>query len=258
MLNAITMRLLPLFLLAASAAFPQSTPPPAPNAAGISWLHVHLIVRNVQAERDFWMAIGGQSPSGGRGVVLGGTDISIGQGESNGGSEGTAIDHVAYRVKDLPGLLAKVEPAGGKVLPGATGKTANVTSPEGVKLEFIADPAIADAIQQDHVHLSMASAAQAQEWFAKTLGGVRGGNDSMVNIPGVVLRINEGKTPAPSKGHSLDHIAFGVTPNLTEFCKKLEAMGVQHEAINKAGTSGRGFTYITGPNGIYIELMGTI
>jgi catechol 2,3-dioxygenase-like lactoylglutathione lyase family enzyme len=245
--------LLPLILLAAALAYSQSTPAPAPNAAGVSWQHVHLIVRNVDAERTFWTAIGAQP--GGRGVVLGGTNISLTQGESNGGSDGTAIDHVAYRVKDLAGTLARVAPAGGKILAGATASVAFVSSPEAVKVELISDPSLATAVLQDHVHLTVPSASETQAWFAKALGAeVNAAGDIL--IPGVVLKITAGKAAPTSKGHSLDHIGFSVS-NIAEICDKLEAMGVTHDpALNPASKSRRSLTYISSPTGIYMELLG--
>ncbi len=247
-----------LMLLAAAApGLSQTAQPVQPNAAGMSFLHIHLIVRNTDAQRSFWVALMGETPpAGGRGLRVGGASVSIQQGESNGGSDGTAIDHVAFRVKSLKETLARVEAAGGKASSAAPNSTF-VTAPEGVKVELIEDASLTSPIIQDHVHLASRSAVEAQRWYAKTLGAVPNPAGPGWVIPGVVLQISEAQAAAPTKGRALDHIAF-TSANVDDFCKRLTGMGIAWEPITKVGGGARGYTMVQDPWGVYIEFMGPI
>ena len=40
--------------------------------------------------------------------------------------------------------------------------------------------------------------------------------------------------------------------------KKVESRGLAHEAVTKIGNGARGYSYVTDPGGVYIELMGTL
>jgi catechol 2,3-dioxygenase-like lactoylglutathione lyase family enzyme len=59
------------------------------------------------------------------------------------------------------------------------------------------------------------------------------------------------------QGTSLDHIAFDVG-GLSAFLKKLDSAAVPYEPVAKIANGARGFTYVTDPGGVYIELMGTL
>jgi catechol 2,3-dioxygenase-like lactoylglutathione lyase family enzyme len=256
------MRLSLPLLLAFAAAAPalaqnQPAPPPTvtPNAAGVSFLHIHLYVRNVEAQRNFWLALAG-APQTGRGIRIGTASISINPGEPKGGNEGTSIDHAAFKVKNLKDTVAKLEAAGGKVTPGSRPQIAFVLAPEGVKLELLEDPSLEVPAVHDHVQLLLRSAAEALPWYRKWLGAEPGAGGVWM-IPGTMLRITEGKAAPTSKGTSFDHIAFDVG-DLAAFMKKLDEGALAHEPVTRIGNGTRGYTYITDPNGVYIELMGTL
>jgi catechol 2,3-dioxygenase-like lactoylglutathione lyase family enzyme len=248
---------LPILLAVAAPGLSQTAQPVERNAAGVAFLHIHLVVRNTDAQRSFWLALmDGPPPAGGRGLRVGGASVSIQQGESNGGSDGTAIDHLAFRVRNLKETLAKLEAAGGKAASVAPASTF-VTAPEGVKVELIEDASLTSSVVQDHVHLAFSSVAEAQPWYARTLGAVPNPAGQGWVIPGVTLRVAENKSAAPTKGRALDHIAFDVA-NLDDFCKRLAGLGITPEPITKVGNGARGYTYIIDPWGVYIEFMGPI
>jgi len=90
----------------------------SPNAAGVSMGHLHYRVRDVAANQKFWMALGGQpvalGPSSrffapGR-VILRFHDVLVvlDPGDTTGGTEGSVVNHVAFRIPSL----APVEAAG--------------------------------------------------------------------------------------------------------------------------------------------------
>ena len=250
---------LALLLAAARPALPQSPPaaaPPAivPNAAGVSFLHVHLYVRNVDAQRNFWLALAG-GPQTGRGVRIGTATISITQGEPKGGNAGSAIENVTFRVKGLEETLAKLEAAGGKPMPGGSARSTLVLAPEDVKLELVEDRSLNAPSAYDHVQVNLKSTAGILPWHQKLLGAepAPGG----WTVPGTIVKVTEGKAAPTSKGTSLDHIAFDVG-DLPAFLKKVEAAGIPHEPVTKIANGARGYTYVMDPGGIYIELMGTL
>src|SRR5256885_11711721 len=67
-----------------------------PNEAGVSMGHLHLIVRNVDAEEKVWMLAGGKS------LVVDGTEVMkfpgelifLTPGSPSGGNKGAVLDHV--------------------------------------------------------------------------------------------------------------------------------------------------------------------
>ncbi len=249
--------LIPILALASAiSAFAQNPPAaqaPAvtPNAAGVSFLHIHLLVRDVAAQQAFWVALAG--PQAGRGINIGTTSISITKGEPKGGNAGSAIENVTFRVKDLKDTLAKIEAAGGKRMPGGSVASVFVLAPEDVKIELIEDRSVA-APAYDHVQLNLNSTAENLPWHQKWLGAVAAPGGW--TIPGTIVKVTEGKTAPTSKGTSLDHIAFDVG-NLDAFLKKLEAAGIAHEPIMKIN-GGRGLAYVMAPGGLYMELMGSL
>ncbi len=246
-----------LALAAAVPAMPQNPPAaPAitPNAAGVFFLHIHLYVRNVEAQRNFWLALAG-GPQGGRGVRIGTATVSITPGEPKGGNAGSAIENVTFRVKDLKDTLAKLEAAGGKLMPGGTVSSAFVMAPEDVKIELIEDRSLEGPSAYDHVQLNLKSTAEALPWHQKVLGAtpVAGG----WTIPGTIVKVTEGRAAPTSKGTSLDHIAFDVG-DLAAFLKKLDAARLDYEPVTRIGDGTRGYTYLMDPGGVYIELMGSL
>jgi catechol 2,3-dioxygenase-like lactoylglutathione lyase family enzyme len=246
-------------VLAMAAVVPCFSQTVKPNAAGVSFLHIHLYVRNVEAQRAFWLALAGE-PQTGRGIRIGTATVSITAGEPKGGNEGTAIDHAAFKVKNLKETVAKLVAAGGTAVAGSRPILAFVTAPEGVKVEIIEEPTLEGPPIHDHVQLLLNSAAESFPWYQKFLGATPNatpGTTAVWDIPGTTLRITEGKAAPTSKGTSFDHIAFDVG-DLASFLKKAEANGLAHEAITKIANGARGYTYVTGPGGVYIELMGTL
>src|SRR5687767_593476 len=87
----------------------------APNKTGVSMGHLHYQVRDVELNKKFWATLGGQV------LKIGGIDVMkfpgvlvfLSSGPSSGGTDGSVLNHVAFRVPSL----AKVEAAGLKVVP---------------------------------------------------------------------------------------------------------------------------------------------
>jgi catechol 2,3-dioxygenase-like lactoylglutathione lyase family enzyme len=266
-----------LLMLARSAAA-QLSPP---NAAGVAMGHLHYVVRDVAANKAFWVALGGKP------ILFNGTTegalfpdvvVLLRQGEPNGGTEGSVVNHVAFRVQSI----AALERAGFKVeyneqYPGV----ASVHTPEGERIELF-DDALAtnlgftidgdgrDAVAErhnrkiavpiiaHHIHLNVPTdqVAAAKEWYAKYFGGVRGKRwrYDAVDLPGININISGVATAqAPTQGRMLDHIGFEVV-NLAAFCRQLEAAGLKLDRPYATLPSGFGLAFLTDPWGTYIEL----
>jgi catechol 2,3-dioxygenase-like lactoylglutathione lyase family enzyme len=277
-----TSRVSVLFVLAwqSGAAFAELA---APNAAGVAMGHVHFYVQDVEANKQFWVALGGIAVGNDSVAVIGFPDslVLLNQRESTRGSEDSVVDHFAFRVRSL----ATIEAAGIEVelneqYPGV----ASVYSPEGERIElfddglatnlgFTVDSGTADAVTErhnrkidvpiiaHHIHLYVpeGEVEAARDWYARNFGGVKGQRwrYPAVDLPGINLNFSETPAPrAPTLGRRLDHIGFEIE-NLEAFCKKLEADGLVFDLpYRKQSTSSSAFgvAFLTDPWGTTIEL----
>ena len=94
--------------------------------------HLHYHVRDVEVNKKFWSTLGGQA------IKIGGTDVMkfpgvlvfFSSGDSSGGTEGSVLNHVAFRVPSL----SKVEKEAGLTVVPVAGfpGVASVMTPDGV------------------------------------------------------------------------------------------------------------------------------
>lgn len=106
----------------------------APNDAGVAMGHLHYIVRDVEANTAFWVALGGEAEQVGETVVVTFPDVLVllDEGPSSGGTEGSILNHMAFRVQSLAAVAA----AGLELESlGSFSGIANVYSPEGERIE---------------------------------------------------------------------------------------------------------------------------
>jgi catechol 2,3-dioxygenase-like lactoylglutathione lyase family enzyme len=176
------------------------------------------------------------------------------------GSEGSTVDYIGFKVKDLKATLAKLDTVGAKPLAGATATQAFVMSPEMVKVQFVEDKTLATAIAHDEILMKVPSVADASAWYAKWFGAkiVKQGQVTVAQIPGMNIRFAETKDPvAGTQGRAIDHIGFEVK-GLEALAKKLTDEGVK---VNRAYAAApaqlaplKSIMFITDPWGTYIEL----
>ena len=273
-------RTLAIALVCAAAVMPRPVPAqvPPPNGAGVAMGHLHYHVRDVAANRRFWLALGGTSvgKAGADVVAFPGVLIFLTPRDASGGSEGAVLNHVAFRVR----TFAQVEKAGLAVerlaqFPGV----GTTMTPEGERIELFEDAAtnlgftpdagaldaVADrhnhplttAVAFHHVHLYLPGDAHldAKAWYARLFGGVAGkrAQYDAVDLPGINVNFSGGRTGAPMKGRMLDHIGFEVA-DLAGFARRLAAMGVRIDEPYHAGPDGVAVVRLTDPWGTSIEL----
>lgn len=253
----------------------------APNAAGVAMGHYHFVVRDVAANARFWTSLGGVTAKAGTTTIVKLTDVIIvlTEGQPSDVSEGSVLNHVAFRVPSLATLESrglKIERLGPE-LPGI----GSASTPEGERVElfenaatnvgFAPDAGFKDpvaerhnkpidvSIASHHFHLYLpdeAAIAAAKAWYAKTFGGTPGKRwrYDAVDLPGINVNLGVAPRPVqPTKGRTLDHIGFEVT-NLATFTKKLEGMGVRLDQAYRKNADGVGEARLTDPWGTSIEL----
>lgn len=256
-----------------------------PNAVGATMGHLHYNVRDIDANRKFWIDMGAQPVmlNGMREVLkFSGVMVLLTKADSNGGTEGSVINHVGFQVPNTLQMLDHMKSLGYKteLSTSATGKVGSVYSPEDERIEFLEDLSInvkfvpdsgnyvAPAkmtvpIKLHHIHFFVpdGDVKKIQEWYLKVFGGVPGKrmrSDNVgytaVDLPGVNLNISGGHERLPGiNGRRLTHIGFEIK-GLEAFCKKLEAMGIKLDRPYTKLPLGITNAYITDPWGTYIEL----
>ena len=247
-----------LLLLPGSALWAQLA---APNEMGVRMGHVHLNVRDMQANKNLFIALGG-TPVAKVGdnetIKFPGVLILLKQMEPSGGSVGSVVNHFGFQVPNVAQSMEKWKAAGVKTEAGGNAQQGFVITPDDVRIEILEDASMKVPIAMHHVHFFVDQAAipEMQAWYAKTFGAKPGkrGNFQADDLPGVNLTFAPSATAtAPTKGRALDHIGFEIV-DLEAFCKKLEASRVKFDRPYGKTPFGLGLAFITDPWGTYIEL----
>jgi catechol 2,3-dioxygenase-like lactoylglutathione lyase family enzyme len=269
-----------LVLLGGVAVSPAAAQIAAPNDAGVALGHLHYVVRDVEANTAFWVALGGEAARVAETVVVTFPDVLVllDEGESSGGTEGSILNHAAFRVQSLETVAA----AGLELERlGSFSAIGNVFSPEGERIELFDDTAtnltftrddggadpvtgrhnrlLDGPIRSHHLHLYLVEDAveEAQRWYATTFGGVPGmrWRYDAVDLPGINFNFsyNPDAGGAPTAGRMLDHIGFEVA-NLERFCRGLEARGITFDMPYRRSPEGVGYAFLTDPWGVRIAL----
>jgi len=259
-----------LILLAAMfvvfAAAPADAQLAPPNSSGVTMGHIHLFVKDVEAQKKFWTAtMGGTVVQNGPLMLVQfpGVYIMLRQADPSGPPAGSIVDHFGFAWKDLPTTLAKWKADGVEIEQTGNPNQGYVHGPDGIRVEFFGDPSLPTPVAMNHIHFYPMDIPAMQAWYAKTFGGVPGtrqrqsspGLIDCDDIPGANLSFSQGKTAlAPTKGRSLDHIGFDVK-DLEGFRKKLEAQGIKLDEGPRLAPNGTTkVAYITDPWGTRIEL----
>jgi catechol 2,3-dioxygenase-like lactoylglutathione lyase family enzyme len=248
-----------VFSLAALWLVPESwAQVTAPNAAGVSLGHAHLNVRDVEAHKKFWVALGGKPMKLGtiEGMKFPNGFVFLRQMEPTGGSVESIVNHIGFFVPDVEAALAKWKSQGLQT-ESATPDRGYVTAPDDLRIEINRDTSLTVPIVMRHIHFYAVESAlpEIEAWYVKMFGAKPEGNPGVFDIPGVTLRVRTVDTVlAPTQGRVLDHIGFEVK-NLEAFCKKLEANGVKFDRpYTERPALGIALAFITDPWGTYIEL----
>ena len=249
-------------LLLASPTHAQLAPP---NAAGVTYGHVHLTVRDIEVHKKLWVEhFGGVVVQKGplTAVRLPGMLIAFRQAAPSGGSAGTVMDHFGFKVRNLAEVLAGWRAAGYPVTQEFTGAegfpNAYLMGPDETRIELQEDKTLPVKASAYHIHFLTPDYVKLRDWYVETFSLVprkRGTIETTADAPGMNLSFATSQTPTVgTRGRTIDHIGFEIR-NLEAFCKKLEARGIKFDvAYRDVPSVGLKAAFITDPSGVYIEL----
>jgi catechol 2,3-dioxygenase-like lactoylglutathione lyase family enzyme len=258
-------RLLYYLLMRVVLAFIMSLPAfaqlPAPNAMGVGMGHLHLNTTDPEASRKFWVDfLGGEAVKWRNMEVYKFPDVivMVRKGAVSGGSDGSAVNHLGFKVKDLDAYLAKTEKMGFTVvrrMPET--KQAFIENADKVRVELSEDASQPAPIVHHHIHFFNTAVAETQAWYAKMFGAKPGRRAKFeaADLPGVNLTFSPTEQATlPTKGRAMDHIGFEIK-GLKEFVKKMEAQGVKFDVpYREVPQLGIAIAFFTDPWGAYVEL----
>jgi catechol 2,3-dioxygenase-like lactoylglutathione lyase family enzyme len=266
---------LPLVFL--SMGWPALAQLAPPNAAGVTLGQIHLIVKDVDAERRFFIDMMDGVPVENDKISmiqLPGVFVIISQGDPNGPSAGSTINHFGVVLKDVDAYRTKWEANHLVIDQAQNPKAGYVHSPSGLRIEFYEDPSLSTPLAMNHFHFFMAPERipEMQAWYVKVFGAKPSQRYctsclthkrliETLDLPGTNFSLaplsptNSSGPPVPTKGRQIDHIGFEVT-NLKVFVEKAEANGVKFDEPYRASKSSANvhIAYLTDPWGTRIEL----
>ena len=268
--------LLGLFVLGGvSTASAQLT---AANDGPIVYGHHHLNVTDVAAHKRFWV-----DTLGGTATPFGNSDffkfpnvlVFLREQVPTGGTKGTTVNHLGFRVPSVRRMVDKARAAGFPVVTRAElppslevmdgvariedqdTNIAFVMGPDDTKVELFEDRSMLIPIALHHIHFASQNVDEMQAWYVKMFGaepGMRGSFEA-ADLPGVNLTWSPSdESLTGTQGRALDHIGFEVE-NLEEFCRRLEGMGITFDRpYAEIAALDLAFAFFTDPFGTYIEL----
>jgi catechol 2,3-dioxygenase-like lactoylglutathione lyase family enzyme len=247
----------PFTLLAFAVALTAQLVPP--NDSGVAMGHIHLNVRDLDAQQRFWTELGGTLVHNEKLTMMQfpGVYINLRKQDPTGGTVGSRLNHFGFNVKNMKESVAKWKAAGLKIEERSPTQVF-LTAPDEIRVEIFEDPSLPAPIVMNHVHLVIPDSEAAQSWYVKNFGAVAGKRRvyDTATVPGAEISLTQNEMPqAPTKGRAVDHIGFEVK-NIDEFVKKLESAGIHTEAPirTSANASKLRIAFITDPWGTYIEL----
>ena len=268
--------LLGLFVLGGvSTASAQLT---AANDGPIVYGHHHLNVTDVAAHKRFWGdTLGGAATRFGNSEMFKFPNVLVLLREQvpTGGTKGTTVNHIGFRVPSVRKMVDKVRAAGFPVvtraeLPPSLEVTdglarienqdtniAFVMGPDDTKVELFEDRSMSIPIALHHINFASQNVDEMKVWYVKMFGAEPGmrGSFQAADLPGVNLTWSpSAESLTGTQGRALDHIGFEVE-NLEEFCKRLEGMGITFDRpYTEIAALDLAIAFFTDPFGTYIEL----
>jgi catechol 2,3-dioxygenase-like lactoylglutathione lyase family enzyme len=223
------------------------------NEAGVTMGHHHLMVPDVEAQRRIWVDTLGGEPSGEPPLLFvkfPGVFLILSNGDGTEGTHGSALDHIAFNVRDLAGTREKLA-AAGIAISNSSDARFDALMPGGIEVHFFADPSLATPIAHRAIAFFSTDPDAERAWWETVLGAktMQEGDLTVSTIPGARLFFSKADSaPAPTRGRALDHTGIGVR-DVDAFCDRIAAQGVMCERL-----FGGAIAMITDPAGVTIEI----
>ena len=174
------MRIVPLFLgvlLCASSAMAQLV---APNQVGVRMGHMHLAVRDVDAQRAFWVnTMGGTVVKNGplELIQFPGVFVMLRKADTPASPADAIVNHFGFTVKDMKVALAKWKAAGVEIEPTENPNEVYVHGPDGIRVEVYGEPALPTPVSMNHIHFypNRADVPTIKRWYVTPSARIRGG-----------------------------------------------------------------------------------
>jgi catechol 2,3-dioxygenase-like lactoylglutathione lyase family enzyme len=248
-----------------SAAPPNATPSAGAVADGrVSYSHIYLLSKNPEAQRHFWVdimgATAGKIGSSLDVYTLPTMRVMVNKGEPAAGSEGSIVNHVGFRVRDIKDILDKAAAAHYTIQVVNPNKDnpnqAFLLGPDDLRVELLAGPKITAIAENHQVHFFTPDVDAMQKWYLTNLGGTGQalGKVKAINLPGSMLLFSPTDSPVVgTKGRVLDHVGFEVK-GLEDFCKTLEANGLKLDTPYRRSPQ-MALAFLTDPWGTRLEFV---
>lgn len=241
-------------------------------------------VRDVDATARFWSTLGATRADEGGAIVmhLGGIDVVLTPGTPTASSDGSVVNHIAFRVPEFDALARAFETAGMRLERNPRfPETLNAFTPDGDKVEIFnnrstspgftpAGPprdtawqrhdAPVESLVGHHLHFYVPEGedVKAQAWYLARFGGTPGIRlrYAAIDYPGINLNFSTATPPgptAPTAGRSLDRIGFRVR-GLEALCRHFASTGTSFSRAFARTTAGVASAVLVDPWGTTIEL----
>lgn len=129
------LNVLAIAVLSVTTAFAQLV---EPNQVGVRMGHIHLAVKDVDAQKQFWISVmGGTLVKNGplELIQFPGVFIMLRKGEPSGPPAGSIVNHFGFTVKDMPAALVRWKAANVRIEPTENPNEMYVLAPDGVRVE---------------------------------------------------------------------------------------------------------------------------
>jgi len=263
------MKVIFAFAVALALAAPAHAQLGAYNQMGVRMGHIHLMVRDVDAQRDFWTSLmGGRLVQNGTLELIEFPDVYIILEEADDplSNQDSILDHFGFIVKDFPAALARWQAAGIEIETTENPNLVHIFAPEGIDIEVYGEPALPTPAAMNHIHFYLPDIAQMKSWYVQTFGGNPGRRACVrctyatprmietVDMPGTNLSLAPSERRQPTLGRAVDHISFDVE-DLDAMVEALKARGVALDGPVQQlpGTTVQS-VFLTDPWGTRIEL----